>query len=331
MKKKMILSYDYELFFGDKSGTVQKTLIEPTNMILDAMESVGLKGNFFVDWQMLKYIKQENDERCQEDYTLIVTQLKDIIRRGHRIELHIHPHWVDAKYNGDGTWNFDDFTHYSLQSFSQREVTQMFVDGTNLLTKIVQEVDPSYKIVAFRAGGWAVQPFSLLKEGFKRADIKIDSSPCKGFVIRELHSNCDFRNIPDKSLYRFSDDICKEVVDGEFICIPITQYYRHIVQGALEKMSKTITGEMSCITDGTHDRKENMIAKNKGELKEISHPFRMLSLHTTPLSVPFMMWQLWYKDLLCAIQHPKDQTKLTVKVIKTLGKFVKTVSYIDFV
>ena len=34
-KKKIILSYDYELFFGDKSGTVKKTLIEPTNLILE--------------------------------------------------------------------------------------------------------------------------------------------------------------------------------------------------------------------------------------------------------------------------------------------------------
>ena len=37
MKKRIILSYDYELFFGDRSGTVQKSLIEPTNQLLDAM------------------------------------------------------------------------------------------------------------------------------------------------------------------------------------------------------------------------------------------------------------------------------------------------------
>ena len=42
-KKKIILSFDYELFFGDKSGTVQKTLIEPTNALLDTMDKAGLK------------------------------------------------------------------------------------------------------------------------------------------------------------------------------------------------------------------------------------------------------------------------------------------------
>ena len=96
-KKKVILSFDYELFFGDKSGTVQKTLIEPTNAILDAMDSVGFKGNFFVDWQMLKYLNEEKTERTLADYHIIKEQLKYMVSRGHRIELHIHPHWVDAK------------------------------------------------------------------------------------------------------------------------------------------------------------------------------------------------------------------------------------------
>ena len=47
-KKKVIFSYDYELFFGIMSGTVQKTLIEPTNLLLDCMESVSARGNFFM-------------------------------------------------------------------------------------------------------------------------------------------------------------------------------------------------------------------------------------------------------------------------------------------
>lgn len=127
-KKEIILSYDYELFFGDRSGTVLRSLIEPTNLLLDAMDSVSFKGNFFVDWQMLKYLKEANTERTLADHQLIIDQLKDMVYRGHRIELHIHPHWVDAKYNGDGTWDFSEFRHYSLNSFSEKEIVDMFVE-----------------------------------------------------------------------------------------------------------------------------------------------------------------------------------------------------------
>lgn len=67
-RKKIILSFDYELFFGDKSGTVQKTLIEPTNALLDTMDKAGLKGTFFVDVMMLKYLKQVGAERTDSDY-----------------------------------------------------------------------------------------------------------------------------------------------------------------------------------------------------------------------------------------------------------------------
>lgn len=47
-KKKVIFSYDYELFFGIMSGTVQKTLIEPTNLLLDCMESVKVHEETFL-------------------------------------------------------------------------------------------------------------------------------------------------------------------------------------------------------------------------------------------------------------------------------------------
>lgn len=52
----------------------------------------------------------------------------------------------------------------------------MFVEGCEILHLLARSVEPDYKIVAFRAGGWAVQPFSLLKKAFLSADIRIDSS-----------------------------------------------------------------------------------------------------------------------------------------------------------
>lgn len=94
-KKKIILSYDYELFFGDQSGTVEKTLIEPTDKMMAAMESVRARGNFFIDYLMFKYLEQNQDERSIHDLNLLKNQVKDMVKRGHRIELHLHPHWVN--------------------------------------------------------------------------------------------------------------------------------------------------------------------------------------------------------------------------------------------
>ena len=152
-KKKVIFSFDYELFFGVKSGTVQKTLIEPTNMLLDRMESVEARGNFFLDYLMFERLEQLDDERAKSDLKLLKDQVRDMVRRGHRIELHLHPHWIDAKYNGDGTWDYTNYTHYSLYSLSKEEVERQFRDGVSYLTNLAREIDSDYRIVAFRAGG----------------------------------------------------------------------------------------------------------------------------------------------------------------------------------
>ena len=78
MKKTIILTYDYELFFGDHSGTVSKTLIEPTNLLLEQFEKSNLKATFFVDYLMIKYLGLNTDERSRSDLHLIQEQLKDI-------------------------------------------------------------------------------------------------------------------------------------------------------------------------------------------------------------------------------------------------------------
>ncbi len=325
-KKKVILSFDYELFFGDRSGTVLKSLIEPTNAILDAMDSVGAKGNFFVDYLMVKYLQIEKE--AQQDYDMIVKQLEDIVRRGHRIELHIHPHWVDAKYNGDGTWNFDDFTHYSLQSFTEEDVTGMFVEGCELLTNIARKVDPEYKIVAFRAGGWAIQPFKKLKDGFIRAGILIDSSVSCGIYAQHKDSYYDFRDAPQKTQYRFTDDVCKEEEDGLFVEVPISSQRRIFVNRVLTFLIRKTTNRFAFLTDGSHFRAKDALFEEEQENKKKKSG--MMGLRENPLNMPINIYR--HPDsLICIIDHPKDFTGLTCGSIKWIGRVSRVITYKDLI
>lgn len=317
--KSVILSYDYELFFGDLSGTVEKSLIQPTNRLMDCMEQCGFRGDFFVDWQMLKYLKEVNTERTLSDLQLIENQLKDMVRRGHRIELHIHPHWVDAKYNGDGTWDFSDFTHYSLNSFTEEEILQMFDEGVSLLTGIAREVEPDYKIVAFRAGGWAVQPFTALKKAFLKTGIKIDSSVMRGTYAQNEGSYYDFRNVPltKDGYYRFEDDVCQEKKDGKFIEVPISNVKQGFWYRVIRRMYAMLPmHNIKCLTDGTHTRKNSV--KSHGRSDNVSLTFS----NVNPWNVLFA--QTRDKSLIsCYIDHPKDFTNNTESAIKALAKVRK--------
>lgn len=324
MKKKVILSFDYELFFGDRSGTVEKSLIEPTNMILDAMDSVGLKGNFFVDWQMLKYLKEENTERTLSDYNMIVEQLKDMIRRGHRIELHIHPHWVDAQYNGDGTWDFSEFRHYSLNSFEVDEIVDIFKEGAKTLLDIARQVEPEYELCAFRAGGWAVQPFDKVKYGMEAVRIRLDSSVMPGYKITCQHSKCNFIDAPEtiEGFYRFSCNVCEDDEMGGFVEVPITTFIPNFWFRAVRKLARMLHINYPTIADGTHTR-----VKDKPDIWEVRNG-RVIATFSRCVPIAMLLTVRCSKsNVICLIDHPKDYTNGTPKAIKLLGKITKPITY----
>jgi len=320
--KNIILTFDYELFFGIKSGTVEKTLIVPTNLLLEAMDKNGQKGIFFVDWQTLKYLKEANTERTLSDYMLIVAQLQDIVRRGHRIELHIHPHWVDAKYNGDGTWDFTDYSHYSLYSFSQEEITSMFREGTQTLNSIARVVEPSYRVIAFRAGGWTVQPFNMLREGFKEAGIKIDSSVAIGAYRESPFFKYDFREVKTTcmSAYMFENDVTVEHKNGNFFEVPISSYRRGFIYRVYDKLFRDLLKRYATpITDGTHKRND-LPPSQKTSVAMVTMS-RMC-----PLSVLRSIRQQ-KGNLITLIDHPKDYTYSVKWCLWLIGKKYRSITY----
>ena len=323
--KKVIFSYDYELFFGIDSGTIDGSLIIPTNKILNHLESNGFKGTFFVDWQMIKYLRKENTERTISDYDKIITQIKDIICRGHRIELHIHPHWVDAKYIGDGKWDFSNFHHYSLWSFPESEIVKMFIEGKQLLESIARDVDPHYEICAFRAGGWAVQPFDKLKKAFVESEIKVDSS-----VAYDAYYKCDFsfydfryNKLKDIEIYKFEDDVLNMCETGSFIEIPITTYKRSLFHKIADRLYRVITGRSNPITDGTHSRPD------LPTLIEYQSNNALITISKrSPLTVFLGVWNA-KTDLVTLIDHPKDYSPSNEESFYLLSKIATSTTYFE--
>lgn len=320
-KKKIIFSYDYELFFGERSGTVLETLIKPTNYLLDGMDKYGFKGNFFIDWQMLKYLKEAKTERTDADLKLIVDQLKDIVRRGHRIELHIHPHWVDAKYNGDGTWDFSEYRHYSLNSFEENEIVDMFVEGASLLSSIAREVDSDYNLVAFRAGGWAVQPFDKLKKAYRKTGLKVDSSVAYGAFYQCQYSTYDFRApfLKGLDVYRFDDDVLKSRENGEFIEVPISSYRRGFLLKVIDRLYKYTSKDAFPITDGTHKRSDLPPAvKSKYSMVAMSKISPLTALIST---------MICGHKIVTLIEHPKDYGPSVQQCFRLFSKMFTSTTY----
>lgn len=323
--KKIIISYDYELFFGDKSGTVIKTLIEPTDYLLNCLRSSKLKANFFIDYLMIKKLREIDDEYTRRDVELIERQVQQMVADGHRIELHIHSHWVDAKYLGKGLWDYSDFSHYSLSTFSEDQIVDMFKEGCKILEAIVQSVSPGYKIIAFRAGGWAIQPFSLFRKAFEETRIIIDSSSAAGIFSDNSYSSFDFRKVPEKTIYRFSNDVCVEDVNGSFVEVSITSYNRRLIHKLLDHGYGVLhPNTMNRISDGTHVRKND---GNTGKSNACSRAM---------VTIAGRSWMTLMLNIISSkskvvtfIDHPKDFTFVALRNIKFLSKISNSILYKD--
>ena len=214
---KIIMTLDYELFLGYKTGSVESCLIQPMNKILLTVDSTNVKFTLFVDGAyiyMLNNLRHEN-ECLQNDYDKVCQHLHELHKAGHDIQLHIHPQWYFSKYNGK-EWNLDS-THYKLCDVDEKQMEEYFVESKELLERIVGK-----KTIAFRAGGFSAQPTELLNKLFDASGVKVDSSVCPG---TSYDSNCqkyDYIDVSSKDLYNFSNNICKEDVLGKYIELPIS-------------------------------------------------------------------------------------------------------------
>jgi peptidoglycan/xylan/chitin deacetylase (PgdA/CDA1 family) len=230
---KVVLTFDYELFLGDSSGTAQKSIVEPTNEIIKLLKKYGAKAIFFVDCTYLLALKRFN----HPDLDKISSQIKEIISIGSSIELHLHPQWIDAIPKGD-MWEFTSFEHYRLHSLKDSEVIEIFRESKEFLTSITG-VHPQ----AFRAGGWSITPFAPLKEAFIQNGIKIDMSVLAGFYKDELPLHYyNFLDIPQKEFYKFEDEVTIENKNGSFLEIPVTTFEMNgidlVINNIINKINK---------------------------------------------------------------------------------------------
>ncbi len=210
---KIAFTWDYELFFGEKSGTVQQCMIQPTKDLLDIAERHQAKFTFFPDAGYLLHAKKQED--ASKDLKLVLEQIKSWDLLGHETGLHIHPHWEDVVYENK-EWKHNT-SRYKLSDFNEADVD-------SIIHSYFQEVQQliSSPINSFRAGGWCVQPFSNLRAAFLSLGISTDSSVFYGGKNTNAPYNYDFKNAPNSSSWCFDKDILIENKNGKFLELPIT-------------------------------------------------------------------------------------------------------------
>jgi len=214
----VIISLDYELFFGARHGTPEKCLVEPCDALLKVTDQFDGQLVFFIDAGYLVKLNQYRsvDREVEREASVVFRHLEALSQAGHELQLHVHPHWEDTRRIGRG-WHFD-LRRYALHDFESSEIKAVIRKYKDAL---IQFTDSS-RVICYRAGGWVIQPFADIAPALRENGIWVDSTVFPGGCARDSTQVFDFKGAPNKDHWWFDDDPVVEVDGGSFLEIPIS-------------------------------------------------------------------------------------------------------------
>src|SRR5689334_22752168 len=124
MQKQLLITFDYELFLGNRSGNVDDCMIEPTRKLMAVMKKYGVRDVFFVDTTFLLRLRSMADtiRICAVDFRNVAGQLCDLVEDGHCVYPRIHPHSLDAtNHEPRHQWSLKNTNNYISRNSAQNE------------------------------------------------------------------------------------------------------------------------------------------------------------------------------------------------------------------
>lgn len=223
-RRHILLTFDYELYLGKQSGSLKNCILKPTSLLLEVLKKNNFtKAIFFVDTTYIKRLVETDSGDCRADLFLLKKQMLEILKSGHYLFPHLHPHWKDAIYDPKiNQWRLASTENYRLHVLSEQERDELFSFSINFLKQLMLEAGVSYPLDSYRAGGWCLQPFSVLKPHFEKYGLRNDFSVLRGFKMPGKNIFYDFSHMPFRNIYRFSENVEDHDPKGKFTEIVIS-------------------------------------------------------------------------------------------------------------
>jgi hypothetical protein len=230
----LVITCDYELPAGGH-GDVRRHMIEPTAKLLEVCEQHGAKLTIMVEIGELWAFEKPENSRFKEHLgydpaPLIRQQLREAVRRGHDVQLHLHPHWIHARWKAP-CWSLD-YNHYQLTDFGINETVALLRQGKEDLETMLHPCCDDYECVGFRAGHWNTQPSHRYLAALREAGLRSDTSVFKWGYRDGGGTTFDYRRAFSNVLawYACGDDINQATSETTILEVPIAtelvRYFR---------------------------------------------------------------------------------------------------------
>jgi hypothetical protein len=224
----IIFTSDYEIH-GNGAGSPYKLMIEPTYRNLDLFDEYGAKLTIMAELAEILKFKEYFDTHEKDNYYYndIIKQLKYAVTSSHDVQLHLHPTYFKAQLK-NGVWEQDPRS-YILREETYDSLFMMIKQTKDFLTGNLIDVKKDYNCIAFRAGGWQMQPTTNIVRALIDNGIKIDTSVFKNGK-RGGTNSFDY-SLAHHSLLPWhvdENEICQMNQEGRLIEIPIYSEQRYI-------------------------------------------------------------------------------------------------------
>src|SRR2546427_8828949 len=147
---------------GNGTGDPRVLQFEPMRKLVKIFNKHGIRGSF--NAEVMQQFAYRNQQERFPELKVIADEWEQVVtesfRQGHDIQLHLHPQWWGANYEGHGNWKLGG--DWSILTYPSQQIRAMLVSGKQYLETLLREVDPAYACVSFRAGSWCAAPSEYL-------------------------------------------------------------------------------------------------------------------------------------------------------------------------
>lgn len=350
------ITADHEIFSGENIGPEEEIIIHPTYSLMNVLEQFNIPLCLMTD--VCSLIRYKNLNIDSSYVQLMEDQLCYAINKGHDVQLHIHPHWFISDYV-DGKWKYDD-AYFRLHSFGFGELSvhgyngrQIIALGKKYLEDLLKPINNSYECIAFRAGGWCLQPEKELLLALSAEGILIDTTVYYGGFHNGKNRFFDFRHVPQKPNWwidpykglEFESSKTKghlyEVAIGSYGFLPLLSLKKLILKTYRTRMKR----ETSLVKGKSIDAlvKRTYFQRIVNSIKQLFLQPILFSFDSACLEVLVTLLNYYLKRFDCVnheiyvsiIGHPKILTERSLEEVKKFcvivtEKYSQQVRFIRF-
>lgn len=194
---KICLTFDHEIHFGENYASLDEVLFKPTEEILEILKDTATRATFFTD---VCSVFRHSELGLNDYVNKMNNQLCDLMRQNQDIQLHIHSHWYNSTFQNN-RWEFDKKS-FRIHSFgfdrknNKLNASKIISDGKKYLVDLLTPINNDYRCIAFRGGGYSIQPEHELFDVLIKNQILIDSTVLKGMESLSDANYFSFKKVP---------------------------------------------------------------------------------------------------------------------------------------